>query len=153
MSTSLMCSRSAGGTQHLQLPFSIPLPSLALPLSQSTGAVSRLRFTQSSPNPVFLLCIAHKLNGKKEGGKLLREGKHGRREDDTVPLGGTAGMEPRCPQPHHHAAKNTHSPPKPSATERVKKLPRQTPCHRTVSMPVMTSGSSEMLFLEKYLSC
>lgn len=109
--------------------------------------------TQSSPNPVFLLCIAHKLNGKKEGGKLLREGKHGRREDDTVPLGGTAGTEPRCPQPHHHAAKNTHSPPKPSATERVKKLPRQTPCHRTVSMPVMTSGSSEMLFLEKYLSC
>lgn len=152
MSTSLMCSRSAGGTHHLQLPFSIPLPSLALPLSQSTGAVSRLRYPKQ-PKPSVLALHRSQTQRKKGGRKAAREGKHGRREDDTVPLGGTAGTEPRCPQPHHHAAKNTYSPPKPSATERVKKLPRQTPCHRTVSMPVMTSGSSEMLFLEKYLSC
>lgn len=109
--------------------------------------------TQNIPNPAFLLCITHKLNEKKEGGKLLREDKHGRREDDTVPLGGTAGKEPRCPKPHHHAAKNTYSPPKPPATGRVKNLLRQRECHRVVAMPVMTSGSSEMLFLEKYLSC
>lgn len=148
-----MCSRSAHGT-HLQLPFTAPLPSLAL-LSQSTEAISRLHLPKH-PKPVFLLCIAHKLNEKKkkrEGGKLLREGKHGRKEDDTVPLGGTAGKKPRCPQPHHHTAKNSHSPPKPSATECVKKLPQQRPCHRIVPMPVMTSDSSEMLFLEKYLSC
>lgn len=108
---------------------------------------------QNFPKPLFLFCMAHKPNGKKGGGKLLREGKHVRREDDSVPLGGTAGKKPRCPQPHSHTAKNTQASPKPSATERVKKLPRQRPCHRVVPMPVMTSGSSEMLFLEKYLSC
>lgn len=66
---------------------------------------------QNFPKPwevlllLLLLCMAHKLNGKKEGGKLLREGKLVRREDDNVPLGGTAGKKPRCPQPHHHTVK------------------------------------------------
>lgn len=109
--------------------------------------------TQNQCSCSALLTNSMKKKKKREGGKLLREGKHGRKEDDTVPLGGTAGKKPRCPQPHHHTAKNSHSPPKPSATECVKKLPQQRPCHRIVPMPVMTSDSSEMLFLEKYLSC
>lgn len=144
-----MCSRGAHGTQHLQLPFTTPLPSLA---PQSIGATSRLHLPKH-PKPIVLALHRSQTQWKKGGRKAAEGRKAWRREGDTVPLGGTAGKKPRCPQPHHHAAKNTHSPPKPSATERVKKLPRQRPCHGTVPMPVMTSGSSEMLFLEKYLFC
>lgn len=52
------------------------------------------------------LALAVALHGSQtQGGKLLREGKLVRREDDNVPLGGTAGKKPRCPQPHHHTVK------------------------------------------------